>query len=131
MIKVFLVTDAPAVRQGLRMRVAVEPDLVIVGAAADGAAALRAARTLAPDVVVVDLEMLKTDGLRLLEWLHELAPSIPTIALSVRDHPGARNHVRKAGANAFAGKREPVERLLGAIRCVVRPGNRESEEAPD
>ena len=62
MIKVMLVDDEAAVRQGLRMRLELEPDLVIVGEASDGPEALDLAQRLAPDVVVIDVEMPEMDG---------------------------------------------------------------------
>ena len=56
MIKVLLVDDEASVRQGLRMRMALEPDLAVVGEAGDGVAAVKSVQDLDPDVVVTDVE---------------------------------------------------------------------------
>lgn len=120
MISVLLVDDESAVRQGLRMRMELEPDLVVVGEAGDGIAAVKAAQVLDPDVVVTDVEMPKMDGITAIEWLREVNPSTSVIVLSVYDDEDARARARAAGARAFVGKQEGVEELLDVIRSVGR-----------
>ena len=120
MISVLLVDDEAAVRQGLRMRIELEPDLVVVGEAGDGIAAVKAAQVLDPDVVVTDVEMPKMDGITAIEWLREVSPSTSVIVLSVYDDEDARARARAAGARAFVGKQEGVEELLDVIRSVGR-----------
>ncbi len=119
MIKVLLVDDEPSVRQGLHMRMALEPDLFVVGEAGDGVAAVKAARALAPDVVVTDVDMPKMDGITMIEWLREVQPSVSAIVLTIYDHEETRARARAAGARAFIGKQEDVEHLLEAIRQVT------------
>ena len=63
MIKVLLVDDQPTVLQGLRMRLGLEPDLVVVGEAEDGQAAIDLVSARSPDVIVLDLEMPGMDGI--------------------------------------------------------------------
>ena len=119
MIGVLLVDDEPAVRQGLRMRLALEPDITVVGEAGDGVAAIKAVQELEPDVVVTDVNMSRMDGITMIEWLREVAPSVAAIVLTVHDHPEARVQARAAGARAFICKQEDVERLIEAIRRVI------------
>ncbi len=128
MIKVLLVDDEPSVLQGLRMRLALEPDLLVVGEASDGLAAIKAAQALGPDVVVTDVEMPKMDGITMIEWLHEVAPSIASIVLTVYDHQEARVRAREAGAQAFICKQEHVECLINTIRRVVTSNHIYQEE---
>jgi DNA-binding NarL/FixJ family response regulator len=118
MIRVLLVDDEAAVRQGLRMRMELEPDLDVVGEAGDGIAAVKAAQASDPDIVVTDVEMPKMDGITAIEWLREVDPSISAIVLSVYDDEDARARARTAGAKAFVGKQEGVEHLLDVIRSV-------------
>ena len=115
MIKVLLVDDEPAVRQGLRMRLELEPDLLVVGEAGDGLAAIKAVQTLGPDVVVTDIDMPKIDGITMIKWLQEIVPPVAAIVLTVYDHEEVRARAHAAGAKAFICKQEDVEHLINAI----------------
>ena len=119
LIRLLVVDDDALVRHGLRMRLELEQDLEVVGEAKDGAAALRLAHLLAPDVVLMDLVMPELDGLRATEILSKRSPSSAVVALSLYDGPEDRARAREAGAAAFVGKHEPETVLLEAIRRVV------------
>ena len=73
MIKVLLVDDQPTVLQGLRMRLGLEPDLVVVGEADDGQAAIDLVSARSPDVIVLDLEMPGMDGIATAQALRAIA----------------------------------------------------------
>jgi DNA-binding NarL/FixJ family response regulator len=120
MIKVLLVDDDALVLQGLQMRLALEPDLLVVGEARDGLTALKNVQAFDPDVVVTDVDMPKMDGITMIERLRAVAPSVAAIVLTVYDHEEARARARAAGANAFICKQEDVEHLIGAIHRVAR-----------
>ena len=122
MIKVLLVDDEASVRQGLRMRMALEPDLAVVGEA------VKAVQQLDPDVVVTDVEMPRMDGITMIEWLSTVAPDVSAVVLSVYDHEEARARAREAGAKAFIGKQEDVECLFKAIRQVIPSNNKGVEK---
>ena len=129
MITVLLVDDQPAVRQGLAMRLGLEPDLAIVGEAGDGEMALRLACTLDPDVVVMDIEMPRLDGIRATAALRTLAPRSAVVILSLRDHAAVKSHAMAAGALAFVGKHDADASLLDAIRQVAGMARVERPEA--
>jgi DNA-binding NarL/FixJ family response regulator len=116
MIRLLLVDDEPAVRKGLHMRLAAEPDLEIVGEAANGQAALELAKTLRPDVVLMDIAMSPTDGIATTQALHEMYPHIGVIILSIHDDAFMQEQAEKAGAVAFVPKRVPTDMLLATIR---------------
>ncbi len=118
-IKILLVDDQPAVRQGLRMRLGLEQDLVIVGEAADGAAAITLARALCPDVVVMDAEMPGMDGIAATTALKVLAPQSAVVILSLYDDSATQARAKAAGAVAFIDKYAAVETLVKAIRGAV------------
>jgi DNA-binding NarL/FixJ family response regulator len=120
MIKLLIVDDQPAVRQGLRMRLAAEPDLEVVGEAADGEVALHSVRTLCPDVVLMDVEMPRMDGIAATDTLRKLCPSTAVIMLSIYDDVRTRARAEVAGAVAFVPKSAPAGMLLAAIRQLYK-----------
>jgi two-component system, NarL family, response regulator NreC len=118
MIKLLIVDDQPAVRKGLRMRLAAEPDLQVVGEAADGEAALSLAQELHPDIVLLDMEMPHMDGIATTDTLHKLCPLTLVIMLTIHDDAGARARAENAGAAAFIPKSAPSDMLLATIRQI-------------
>ncbi len=116
MISILLVDDQPVVRRGLRMRLALEPDVEVVGEAGDGQAALLLATTLQPAVVVMDIEMPGMDGLSATALLRERNPASAVVILSMYDDAPTRKRAQQAGAVAVVGKHETTETLLAIIR---------------
>ena len=103
------------------MRFALEPDLRVVGEAGNGAEALQAAQTLAPDVVVMDVEMPQMDGISATELLRVLTPQVGVVMLSIHGDADTRARVQAAGAAAFVEKRGGADTvLLAAIRQAAK-----------
>ena len=122
MIKVVLVDEQASVRQGLRMVLGLEPDVTVVGEAGDGAAALELVPLLAPDVVVMDVEMPGMDGVTATAALRTIAPRSAVVVLTLYDDSATRSRVQAAGARAFVGKHEAAEALTPAIRRAAGAG---------
>lgn len=118
-VRLLVVDDEARVRRGLRMRLTSEPDLEIVGEAADGGEALHLALALQPDVVVIDLLMPGMDGIQVIHLLRAAVPVSSVLAFSIRDELAVRRAAAAAGATAFVGKQEGPDRLLAAIREVA------------
>lgn len=116
MITLILVDDQAAVRQGLRMRLQLEPDLKVVGEAGDGHAALALASVKHPDVVLVDLEMPGMDGIATTLALRSAAANSAVVVLSIHHDVAHRARALSAGASAFVEKTGGIEPLLAAIR---------------
>jgi DNA-binding NarL/FixJ family response regulator len=119
MIRLLIVEDQPAVQKGLHMRLAVEPDLSMIGEVSDCKAALSLATSLNPDVVLVDIDMLNMEGMVIVDALHKLCPQVPVIILSIHDDTLTRACGKDAGATAFVAKSMPADTLLTAIRQVI------------
>jgi DNA-binding NarL/FixJ family response regulator len=117
-IRIMLVDDQSAVRRGLKMSLALEPDMTVVGEAGDGVEALKLARELRPDVVVMDVVMPRMDGMAALEALHTVAPGAAVVILTLHDTLALRAQAREAEA-AFVAKHEGVGALVAAIRQVA------------
>ena len=120
MIRLLIVDDQPAVRQGLHMLLTSESDLSVVGEACCGESALDLAASLNPDVVLMDVEMAGMDGIAATGALHRIKPRIQVIVLSIHDDERTRTRAKKAGAVAFVAKSTPPEALLSAIRRVAK-----------
>jgi DNA-binding NarL/FixJ family response regulator len=115
-IKILLVDDQATVRRGLRMRLELEPDLVVAGEAGDADTAVLLARDLAPDVVLMDVEMAGCDGIAATARLRELCPECPVIVLTLHDDTATRSRAAAAGARAFVPKHQVADRLIDVIR---------------
>jgi DNA-binding NarL/FixJ family response regulator len=116
MIKILLVDDQHSVRQGLTMRLALEPDVRVVGEAGDGRQALDLVEKLAPDVVIMDVIMPDLDGIAATSILLERFPELKVVILSLHADARTRRRAAEAGAVDFIEKRAGVEELLAAIR---------------
>jgi two-component system response regulator NreC len=115
-IRVLLVDDESHVRNALTMRLALEPDIDVVGAAPSGAEGIDMARELTPDVVLMDVSMAEMNGLSATDELHRVVPGVRVVMLTMMDDAPTRLMARYAGASAFVGKHQPDETLLAAIR---------------
>lgn len=120
MIRLLLVDDQDRVLQALRMRIELEGDFEIVGEANSGREAVEQALALAPDAVVMDVEMPAMDGIEATRLLHEQNNQIPVIILSIFDDDQTRLRAMQAGATAFVAKRGGLDSLLGVIRRAVK-----------
>jgi DNA-binding NarL/FixJ family response regulator len=116
MIKILLVDDQRTIRQALRMRLALEPDITVIGEAGDGAEALNLIPLLHPDVVVMDVKMPHMDGMACTAALRAVAPDAVVVILTLHDSPAVRAQAMEAGAAAFLGKHNASELLPATIR---------------
>lgn len=116
MIRVLLVDDQRSVRQGLQLRLGLEPDLAVVGETGSAEEALALAQTLLPDVIVVDVQMRGTDGMDNLKRLREVAPAAAMIVLTLQGDGDTRTQAQMAGAHALVEKQGGAEGLLETIR---------------
>ncbi|MFO7697249.1 MAG: response regulator transcription factor [Anaerolineae bacterium] len=119
MIRLMIVDDQAAVRQGLHMLFATTPDMSVVGEASGGQAALDLADLLCPDVVLMDVEMPGMDGIATARAFHRIRPQAGIIVLSIHDDERTRALAQTAGAAAFVAKSTPPDTLLAAIWRVA------------
>jgi DNA-binding NarL/FixJ family response regulator len=119
MIRILLVDDQSIIRQGIKMRFALEKDLEVVGEAGDGKTAVEMAKTLQPDIVVMDVEMPTMDGVAATELMISADPDLPVVILSLYDDIKTRLRAQAAGASAFIEKHAPVETLIQTIRGLA------------
>lgn len=117
-IRVLLVDDHAIVRAGLRMILAAEPDMTMVGEAADGESALRMTEETHPDVVVMDISMPGMSGLEGIRRLKESVPDTQVVVLTMHEDQRYFFQALEAGASGYVIKGAAPIELLTAIRAV-------------
>ncbi|MGY1639504.1 response regulator [Geodermatophilus sp. SYSU D00703] len=118
-IRVVVVDDQAMVRTGLRMVLAAEPDIAVVGEAADGAAGVQVVTQARPDVVLLDVRMPGMDGLEAARRI--VAADLPTrvVVLTTFDEDEYVAAALRAGVSGFLLKVAPPEDLVAAVRTVA------------
>ena len=119
MIKLLLVDDQSIVRQGLRMRLLMEPDIMVIGEASNGEQALELVQLLSPDIVLMDVEMPGMDGIITTAVLRTNTPRSAVVMMSIHDDTHTRARAQAVGAAAFVEKTGMLEVLLTTVRQIV------------
>jgi len=123
MIRVLLADDQSLVRAGFRMILRAEPDIDVVGEAADGREAVEQARHLKPDVVLMDIRMPGLDGIEATRQVTALDPPARVLVLTTFDLDEYVYESLRAGASAFLLKDAPEQQLVAAVRVVADGGS--------
>ncbi len=118
-IRILVVDDHSVVRQGLKMFLSLDPELEVVGEAANGAEAVKSTQQLKPDVVLMDLMMPVMDGIQATEVIRRESPDVEVIALtSVLEDASVVGAVR-AGAIGYLLKDTQADELCRAIHAAA------------
>ena len=115
-LRLLIADDHPAMLDGLRYMIQLEPDLEVVAEAADGAECIERFRHCRPDVALVDLRMPKVDGLRVITTLCEEFNDACLIVLTAYTGDARVSRALKFGARAYVLKNSPRSEILQAIR---------------
>jgi DNA-binding NarL/FixJ family response regulator len=119
-IKVLLADDHVMMRGGLRMLLEQNAEIAVVGEAEDGREAVRLAKKLSPDVVVMDIAMPDMNGIEATRQIIAEHPGVKIIALSMHSDRRFVSEMLKAGAMAFLLKQCAVDELITAIQTVLK-----------
>jgi DNA-binding NarL/FixJ family response regulator len=119
-IRVLIADDQQLIREGLRVLLGLTADIDVAGEASDGAAAVEQARKLKPDVVLMDVQMPKLDGVAATRQIQETCPEVKVIILTTFDDDEYVFEGLRAGAVGYLLKDVPSEQLAEAIRAAAR-----------
>jgi DNA-binding NarL/FixJ family response regulator len=123
MIRILVADDHPVVREGLVAILGTQPDLEVVGEAADGLALVELAARLRPDLARVDLEMPGLDGIAAIGRLREAAPETRALVLTAFDSDERIIGALEAGARGYLLKGAPRAEIFAAIRTIAAGGS--------
>jgi PAS domain S-box-containing protein len=119
-IRVLLVDDHQVMRQGLISLISGQPDIQVVGEAANGSEAIKMVRQLKPDVVLMDISMPEMDGIEATRRIKVDMPDVRVIGLSMFDDKHMASTMLEAGAETFVSKTASLAKLLKAIYAMSR-----------
>ena len=119
-IRVLLADDHAIVREGIKMILAAEPDIEVVGEAADGLQAVETAQKLKPDVAVLDISMPTLNGIEATRQIRSVLPNTHTLTLTMHEDDTYVFQLLKAGAAGYVLKRAAATDLVQAIRAAHR-----------
>ncbi len=117
-IRTLVVDDHTVVRQGISAMLSFNSDIEMVGEAGDGQEAVEKARQLYPDVILMDINMPRMDGIQATRIIHSELPYVRIIGLSMHDKQDQADQMIQAGASAYCTKDGSTDELLSAIRRV-------------
>ena len=118
-ISLLLADDHAVVRAGTRQLLERQPDMRVVGEAADGEEALRLAKELVPDVVVMDVRMPRMTGVEATRRIKQEVPQVAVLVLTAHDDDEYVFALLQAGANGYLLKTAEADELVRAIRAVA------------
>jgi DNA-binding NarL/FixJ family response regulator len=121
-LRIFIADDHVVLREGLALLIDAQPDMEVVGQAADGRAVVQETQDCQADVVIMDVSM-PGGGAQATAQLRKACPNIQVVALTRHSEPGYVRQLLQAGARGYVLKGAGAEELLGAIRAVAAGGN--------
>ena len=118
-IRVLVVDDHALFRRGLEMVLGQEPDIEVVGEAADGSEAVAKASSLLPDIVLMDVRMPRRSGIEACTAIKDVVPSAKIVMLTISDEEADLYEAIKAGASGYLLKEISIDEVASAIRAVA------------
>lgn len=121
-LRILVADDHATVRHGLKLLIDSQPDMGVVGEAADGDGVLRQAEALKPDIIVMDISMPGMNGLVATRMLKRAQPQVSIVALTRHDDDTYLDELLRAGASGYVLKQSPPMEFIQAIRAVAAGG---------
>lgn len=121
-IRLLLADDHAVLRSGLRLLLSEQPDMEVVGEAADGEEAIAKTRELRPDLVLLDITMPGIGGLEALDRIKKEVPEVRVVVLTMHDDESYMERIMTSGGSGYVLKKAADTELLQAIRAVREGG---------
>ena len=118
-VRVLIVDDHQMMRSGLRKLINGQEDLEVVAEASDGTEVMDTVKSSRPDVIIMDVDMPKKNGIEATLEVHSIYPKLPVIGLSLHDNKEVANAMMNAGARAYISKTEAFDTLCNTIRQII------------
>jgi DNA-binding NarL/FixJ family response regulator len=122
-IRILIVDDHPVVREGLAGMISTQADMDVVGEAGNGLEGVKLAHSLAPDLILMDLQMPNLDGAAAIRQIRKELPDCRILVLTAFDTDERILHSIEAGAQGYLLKGAPRDDLFRAIRVVAEGGS--------
>jgi two-component system response regulator FimZ (fimbrial Z protein) len=119
MKRIAVVDDHPIVRGTLSRVLSADAELQVIGEAGDGESGLKIALAEKPDLIILDLDLPRLDGLSLIRRVRSQDDKIRILVLSAKPEQVMASHTRIAGANGYVGKGREVGELLTAVKTIL------------
>ncbi len=118
--KIFIVDDHPIVRKGLAQLINQEPDMVICGEAENAQTALEFLKKIKPDLAIIDISLQGIDGIELIKKIKLRDAELPILVVSMHDESLFAERALRIGAKGYIMKQEAIEKMMEAIRRVIK-----------
>ena len=122
-LRIMIADDHVVVREGLKLVIEGQKDMVVVSEASDGASAIQQAQDLKPDVVIMDISMPGMNGLVATRTLKRILPQSVIVTLTRHGDDAYLQELMRAGASAYVLKQSPPVELITAIRTCASGGH--------
>ena len=124
-VRTLIVDNNAGFRRAVKILLAYEPDIVVIGEAGDGQEAILKARELKPDLVLMDMRMPGISGIDAIRQLKDEMPELKVIVLTILDLQEYREAATASGASGYVVKKSIITELVPAIRaafCAIHDG---------
>ncbi len=118
-IKVLIADDHVMVRQGFMVLLNAQPDIEVIGEAADGNEMVAQAETLHPDVVLADISMPNLNGIEATKVIHQRFPEMPVVMITVHTSSSYVVRALRSGARGYVVKNDDFQHVVQAIKAVI------------
>jgi DNA-binding NarL/FixJ family response regulator len=118
--QIIVIDDHPSTRDGLITRVAMEPDLEVVGEASEVDEAIRLIEKIQPDLAVIDISLKTSSGIDLVKTVKERYPRVKMLVWSMYEESLYAERALRAGAMGYISKQHVTDKIIDAIRTILR-----------